>query len=336
MAIQDVGRVELEARAREIMRPEFVDRVVYPAVGGTARRALPSDYDAAVVQNTGTGRVTIRYHFGPDLVVYGKLYSDELGPHCFRVMTRLWEDGFGADERYQVVEPLAYLPEHNMLLTRAADGVPLLTLVGQDSPEVLAHVRQAATWLVRLHRLPARLGPPDSLWYSLKLFRLVRRLTKAVAMAPQERTRLTDMLEALCDKGKQGLCQPLVQTHGRFHHEHVFVAGPKTTVLDFDRSHPADPAKDLGEFVSMLRLRTFKRTGSVAPAEASTRAFLDAYRTHLPWNLENLAIHWAAFLLLNMFHYVKKPAPDASARERMMQFYRRDLELALSGTWVSG
>ena len=75
---------------------------------------------------------------------------------------------------------------------------------------------------------------------------------------------------------------PAVQTHGRFHYEHIFVNGGPVTVIDFDRSLPSDPAKDLAEFLSMLRVRAFKRMGTTATVDAATRLFLrNIFRTCL-------------------------------------------------------
>jgi hypothetical protein len=329
---------ELGVRAFEITRPGFIERIVYPiASTESGRTMLSSDCQAAIVQDRGTGRITVSYRFGDEILVFGKLYSDELGPHSFQVLKGLWEEGLGEGEPYQVTKPLLYMPEYNLLLMSAAAGVPLMALLGQDGPEFLAHIRQAARWLVRLHRVPLRAGRAESLWDSLKLFRVVRRLTKAAARVPHERKRLIEMVDALCREGKRGPGQvPAVQTHGRFHYEHIFVSGGPVTVIDFDRSLPSDPAKDLAEFLSMLRVRAFKRTGTTATVDAATRLFLEEYLAHLPGNSVNLTVHWGAFLLLNMFHYVKKYEPDNEAFDRLMQFYVREFDAVLSGELVPG
>jgi hypothetical protein len=323
----------LELRATAIMQPSFVQKVVYPIVcRETASPRLSQDCQTAIVQNTGTGRITVGYRFGDDLMVFGKLYSDELGPHSVQVIESLWQGGFGNEAPYQVSQPLSYLPEYNLFLTRAAAGTPLMAFLGQDSPELLAYVRQAAQWLIRLHRTPLHMGRRDSLWDSLKLFRIVRRLTKAVARAPHMRKQLIDMVDRLCQKAQQNPDQvPTVQTHGRYHYEHIFANDTTVTLIDFDRSQPSDPAKDMAEFLSVLRLRTMKRTGSTDTAAAPTQVFLEEYLAHLPGYAENLATYWGAFLLLNMFHFVKKYKPDDAAFERMMQFYEEEFDTVLSG-----
>jgi hypothetical protein len=333
---QDPG--ELEARAVEITRPEFIEHIVQPVVCAQLAAFEPSsDCQASIVQDRGTGRITVSYRFGDEILAYGKLYSDALGPHSFRVLNGLWEEGLGENSLEQVTEPLLYMPEYNFLLMSAAAGTPLMSLIGQDDTELLASIHQAARWLVRLHRVSLRVGRAESLWDSMKLFRVVRRLTKAAARVPHERKRLIEMVEALCRQGQQGPGQvPAVQTHGRFHYEHIFVNGGLVTVIDFDRSLPSDPAKDLAEFVSMLRIRAFKRTGTTATVDAATRHFLAEYLSHLPENSRNLPAHWGAFLLLNMFHYVKKYEPDNEAYERLMQFYLREFETVISGEWLPG
>ena len=336
--LESRGKVESAVQALEITRPEFIERVVYPvACAQSARARLASDCHASIVQDRGTGRLTVSYRFGDDILVFGKLYSDELGPHSFQVLKGLWEEGLGEGALYQVTKPLLYMPENNFLLMSAAAGTPLMSLIGQDSVELLTYVRQAAQWLVRLHRVSIRIGRAESLWDSLKLFRVVRRLTKAAARVPHERKRLIEMVDALCRKGKQGPGQvPAVQTHGRFHYEHIFVNGGPVTVIDFDRSLPSDPAKDLAEFLSMLRVRAFKRTGTTATVDAATRVFLEGYLSHLPANSKNLTIYWGAFLLLNMFHYVKKYEPDNEAYERLIQFYVKEFDAVLSGELIPG
>jgi thiamine kinase-like enzyme len=330
---------ELEARASKITEPEFIRSVVYPAVYGNSQVSTRIKAgnegkwgcEAQIVQNTGTGRITVSYRFDDGERAFGKVYCDALGLLGNELTKGLWENGFGKANPNKVSEPLLYSSEHSFLLTRAAAGVPLLESLGNDGPEVLTKVRQAARWLVELHKCPLRIGRPESLWESLKLSRILHRITKAAARAPHERERMIGMVDRLCEKGKRGPEQErTVQTHGRYHHEHIFVGQGTVTLIDFDRSAPADPAKDLAEFVSVLRHRTQKKRGSTSTAEAPTRVFLEEYLSHLPANLENLAIHWGAFLLLNMFHYVKKQQHEAQGFESQIAFYEKEFDWIMS------
>jgi len=332
----DITDDELRARASKITHPEFIGQVVYPAAReGAARGGPPVDCKVTIVQDRGTGRITLNYAFDDGTLVFGKLYSDELVRHSFQVLNGLWRVGFGNDQPYQVSQPLLYVPEHRLLLTKAVEGTPLTSFVGCDCPELVPYVRQAANWLVQLHKSSIRVGRNESLWQSLKLFKAIRRLGKAAALVPDRKEMMIEMVNTLCDRGKQSRATVhAVQTHGRFHYEHVLLDGSKTTVIDFDRSLPSDPAKDLAEFVTMLRLRTFKLTGSAEAADAPTRAFLGEYLSHLPENAANLAIHWGAFLLLTLFRHVRRP--DAQPSRGVVRFCQKEFDSVLSGNPVPG
>jgi hypothetical protein len=334
--VREVSGEALLSRASELTGPEFVEMVISPAVFGSSHdNAAPPTCEAFVAQedDRGTGRVTVGYRFGAGILVFGKLYPSKLEPHSFEVMQRLRIEGFG-DGPYQVAEPLAFLPEHNLLLTRSAPGVPLMDSIGEEGPEVLENVRRAARWLVHLHDSPLRIGPPDTLWRSMRLFTIILRLTQAAARMPQERDRLMEMIDRLCRKARENREGPaVVQTHGSFHHEHIFIGEGKVTVIDFDKSYPADPARDLAELLTMLRRRTFQRTGSLAAAHAPTRAFLVEYGSHLPANMKNLSLYWGAALLPDLLRYTKKSSRDEKMK-RWAGFFEEEYEAVLSGELI--
>ncbi len=329
----------LNTRAIEITRPEFIQRVVHPLVTNeTEYSDLSPNCTTSMVQDRGTGRITVLYRFDDGVSVFGKLYSDGLGIHSYRVNRGLWEAGFNKQTSYQVPQPLSYLPQHNLLLTMGAEGVPLMSFIGQESEDVLSYARRAAHWLVRLHQLPLRIGRPDTLWDSMRLHKILRRLTKAAAAAPHDRKRLITMVDALCETGKQSLGQmPDVQAHGRYHYEHIFVNGAIVSLIDFDRSLPSAPAKDLAEFLMILRHRTFKLTGNTATADTPSRVFLEEYFSVLPTNVKALTLHWGAFVLEGMFKYVKRFTKrveqseyDSMDYERRILFFAQEFDTVLS------
>ena len=214
--------------------------------------------------------------------------------------------------------------------------------VGKDDPDSLSRIRQAARWLVRLHGCPARVGQPQSLWDSAKLYDLMKTLTKTAVEVPDQRSRLIGMIQDLGRKALQsGRELPLVQTHGRFLFDNIFIDGENVTVIDLDGSVPADPARDIAEFVNVLRIRTFKQTEDATAADAATRAFLDEYRSHLPDNMANLAAHWGSFLLEKAFKfagkvkkYEDKSDSGYGAFTRRTEFFEGELDAVLSDKWI--
>ena len=329
-ATRDPGEDDFRARAAELIQPAFVAKVVYPALFGRAcgEAGLPPLETALSQEDRQTGRVTVSYRFGEEVPVFGKLYPAGES-HAFEVMEKLREKGFG-DGPYRVAEPLAYIPGHNLLLTRGATGEPLVKIIGERRPDAVESARRAARWLVRLHASPLRIGPEETFWNATKLLTAIRHLAKVAAGTPRERSRYLERIERLCRKaGENPKRPPVVQTHGSFHGEHIFVTPDEITVIDFDKSFPADPARDLAEFLALLRRWAFKREGTPGTVREPTRAFLDEYRRHLPGNMESLPLYWGAAILVDLFHYQKK-RPRERLTERMIGFLKEDFDAVLS------
>ena len=154
--IEPTRRLLDAARAAGVTSAEFVKGHLCPAMGG--RRAV-GRYTANVVQNTGTGRLTIRYEFEDETVLHAKLYSDGLGPHCYRVSRALWEGGFDSQSPYSVPEVVAFFPEHNFLVMRAVPGVPLVNAYEDPRIDLVAGSRAAARWNEPSSPTAARPGP---------------------------------------------------------------------------------------------------------------------------------------------------------------------------------
>ncbi len=327
----------IKVRAREVAEPEFVSRVVLPHVFSGQFEEAYLDCKAAIVHEIGTGRATVGYQFGGETLAFGKLYSDDFqAQHSFQVQRELWKLGFDQRDPYQVPEPITYLAPYNLEIIRAVRGRQLATLFEEQHPEFSNYAKQAARWLVKLHRLPIRVGRDETLWQSMWLYKTLRHLAKTSAAVPDRREELIRMVDRLCDLGIRSLRDsPRVQAHGTFHYEHVFVDGLTTIVIDFDRSFPSDPAKDLAEFLSFLRWKSFQQTGSVRPAEQPSRAFLEEYLRYLPENSANLPLHWGANALRTFFKQVKHHGQDDSC-DAGVRFLRDEFDSILSGKLLTG
>jgi hypothetical protein len=323
----------LERRAEAAMSEEFVENTVVPYV--RSREEEVEVYAADVVRDIGTGRATIRYDFGEGRVAYGKLFDDDSGYHAFKVLGRLWANGFGEGSTHRVCQPLAYLPKEKFLLTRAVEGEPLSTLVEKDDPDLAIACRDAARWLVKLHSQRVQSAGRQPLWDSLRMSHNVRRLLKASQAVPEAQEALMGMLKAVWTKGGNPQ-EPVAptQTHGRYHHDHVFLAPGLVSVIDFDGCIPSDPARDLAEFLSVMRGRRFKRTGEVASMDGPTRAFLHEYLSALPWNGVNLPLYWGVYCLESSLRLVKKAREDEATVEHTMAHLSRELLDILNQKYV--
>jgi aminoglycoside phosphotransferase (APT) family kinase protein len=325
------GKEELARWRAPVSRADLVGQYVASAI---ARGDTGLSCEASLVQDTGTGRLTLRYDFGSECI-YAKVYSDALGPHSYEVISRLWTSGFGPASTFRVPEPLTFVEEHNLVVMRGVTGTPLHHVLADPNPaiEPIHAVRQAARWLGQLHRASLRVGDPEPAWDSLKTFRLTVRLIKASAARPEHRDLLLDTVHALRRAlNRLPEARPVVQTHGRYHHEHVFLDGETVSVIDFDRSLPADPAKDAAEFLRVLRAAAFRAGRDPEWTDRICAAFADEYLAQVPAAAVSLPFYHAAFVALSYLGLIRKPNATEEGRQALLAFHARELERVLGET----
>jgi hypothetical protein len=331
--ISDTSRAKqaLALKADNLTAVEFIESRIRPLLGPEFRRSV-SGCEAKIIQNTGTGRLTLRYVFDPEEVVFAKLYDDELGTHCYEVNRELWKTGFNESGRYRVPQPLGFLADHNLLLIRAVPGTPLgAAFDGDSSVDLVSGSQEAAEWLATLHLSTLRVGAPDLDWDSLKLFRLASRVIKAVAGRPEKLDMVRELMEML-EQRVTSLAEKRfsVFTHGRYHHDHVFLSPAATCVIDLDRCRPSDPAKDAAEFIRVLRLTAFKEGFDMELAERATSAFLTAYLAKVSRAAETLGCYWATFVFHSLLGGMKKSRNKSEKSwEQLEEFYVQEMKRAL-------
>jgi hypothetical protein len=321
---------DLAQRALALTTNEFVQERIVPSLSAWGLNGY-ADCSTAVLQNTGTGRLTLRYAFGPNILI-AKMFSDHLGAQSFETTVRLWNSGFNRDSRYQVPEPIGFFPDVNLLLMRQAPGIPVAAALEPDrGDELVGACCKAAQWLAELHRSSRLFGKVETEAQSLKLFRLATRLVKAASLRREQLDMLRDLLDAI----SQGIFalsskRTLVQTHGRYHHDHVFVSDAATVVIDLDRCCPSDPAKDVAEFISVLRNASFMRGLEMACVEKATDAFLREYLAVVPEAAATVGCYWATAVFHDLLSGIKKCRGKGNRSwEERQQFYLNEINHAL-------
>ena len=325
------GKEELADKAAGLMTSEFIKSRIRPLCAAFLN-GHRHECQAAIVQNAGTGRLTLKYVFGADCAVFAKLYVDELGPHCYQVNRALWDAGFNDQGALRVPEPVGFLPDHGLLLMRGVKGKAIGSAFdGDSSIDLISGCQKAGEWLARLHRVPLQVGAPDTDWDSLKLFRLASRLIKAASLRPEKLDLIRELLEQLEERTNLlSSRRRFVFTHGRFHHDHVFLDRDATSVIDLDRCRPSDPAKDAAEFVRVLRLTAFKEGFDMDVAQRATDSFLGAYLDRVPEAMQSLGAYWATYVFHSLLGGLKKGRTKGLRTwEELEQFYIRELTLAL-------
>jgi aminoglycoside phosphotransferase len=329
--VAPMNKEALAQMAEELSTPEFIETRIAPLIHLIPNGHGP-DCRCEIVQNAGTGRLTLRYDFGPANVFFAKLYMDDLGSRCHEVNCALWEYGFNAAAQYRVPQPIGFLADYNLLLMRGVPGTPLgAAFDGDASVDLVGGSGEAARWLAALHRSSLKTGAPDFDWESLKLFRMASRVVKAAAARPDK----LDMIRELMDLLERRIAElpenrRFVFTHGRYHHDHIFLSPHATAVIDLDRCRPSDPAKDVAEFVRVLRLTAFKEGVDMDRAEQATMTFLNTYLAEVPEAAASLGCYWAAFVFHSLLGGLKKDrAKGKQSWEELMHFYASEIMRAL-------
>lgn len=325
------SKAALARKAEELATSEFISRRIYPLLGPTTLRSA-SDCRATIVRNTGTGRLTIRYAFDSEIVVFGKLYSDDLGIHSFEVNRTLWNNGFNNTGPYRVPQPLGLLPDHSLLLIRGVRGKPLGAAFDADSSvDLISGIREAAEWLTALHLSTLRVGSPETELELLKQCWVADLVLKAVTVQPDNANMVCELVRLLERRtaklsGQHGV----VFTHGRYHHDHVFLSSEATSVIDLDRCRTSAPAKDVAEFIRLMRLEGFRNGLATENIELATSEFLSCYLSRLPQVAEHLGVYVAAFVFHSLLRGLKQRTNrDNKSWQAIEEFHVQEIHRAL-------
>lgn len=265
--------------------------------------------------------------------MFAKLFPFEDGPAVHAKLQALRTAGLGAGSPYQTVEPLAWYGEEKVLLCRGAPGLPLSQLIEGDARVLAEASARAGAWLAHLHGVDLRVGAPQSLLVTGELTSLAKRLARVAANYPGYVDEALGMLERLDTLTYDTVDGVLVQSHGQYRPIHVFLTEDTVTVIDLDRSAPADPARDVAEFLHRLRQGMHSATGDITRADQPCEAFLTAYREATGGaQLTNLRFHWARYLLHSLNREIK--SGDADWRDggnAVFRLYRDEFNRVADG-----
>lgn len=299
-----------KSRCEQAQEPAFLDQFVRPHYRGAATAG--GVWEAEVIQLDSSGAATVGVRLDGGHSVFAKIFPFDDGSEVYRKLKEFRGAGFGADSRYQSVEPLAWYDEQKLLLCEGAPGTDVEVLFDLDREAWQRGVAESGAWLGRFHTSGLSIGTPKPLLVTSELTSLAKRMAKAVAEHPEHlEVALGNLkvLDAFAERTQDGLT---VQSHGQFRMKHVFLAGPahsdQVTVIDLDRSAPADPSRDVAEYIQRMRSDLVELHGAVDAVNAATRDFLETYTsaTGSEAYLANFRFHYARHLVHRINRVIKK------------------------------
>ncbi|HEX9088614.1 MAG TPA: hypothetical protein VF867_13920 [Arthrobacter sp.] len=318
-------------RAERICTTEFLDRYVRPHLA--AADAAGGTWRTKVIQLDGSGAATVQVELDDSPPVFAKLFPYEDGPAVHAKLQALRGAGLGTGSAFQAVEPLAWYGEEKVLLCQGAPGRAMSDLLGGNSEDLARASARAGSWLAHLHGTDLRVGAPESLLVTGELTSLAKRLAKVAADQPDYVDTALGMLEQLDGLTRDTADGILAQSHGQYRPLHVFLTEDIVTVIDLDRSAPADPARDAAEFLHRLRVGVYYATGDITRADQPSAAFLDAYREATRGDLlRNLRFHWARFILHSVNRSIKSGTADwRDGGDAEFRLYRDEFDRVVEG-----
>jgi hypothetical protein len=297
-------------------RDEFIRDVVWPHLDGGAE---PPEVEL-VAHRHGI----VEYRFASGHRVFAKPFADtEKALAAYEIQRTLWEGGFGPDAAHRVPEPIEFRPADGVILMGAAPGERVRELATGDRAVWEEALRGSARWLAALHSSQHRLGPPDD--PTRRVLHLARRVAGTAARRPDLERLLARLLDQLADR-IPATHEPRsqVQTHGRYHPQHVYVATDSVTVIDTDRATPGDAAKDVGEFLH--RLRADASSAGVGPEDAdrASAEFVEEYARGPAADLSALEFYWSYSVLFTLVARGGRADADDDAARRRLAFYEAE------------
>jgi hypothetical protein len=256
----------------------------------------------------------------PEMVV-AKTYKGGKGKHAYAGMRALWESPFRQTGGVTLAEPLAYLPDLNVLVQGPireeqtlqeliASSVHAGTPEAQN--ELYSFIRMTASSLAALHRSEVGFGPVRTWADELAEVRSV--VSDIASAVPAMAIAAEPLLMRLEERAAACPADPIMTVHGTFRPGQVLIYKGQIGFIDFDSFCQAEAALDLSLFlrrtkdivlgavaqddaggsdVETLRVRL------LAQADAICEEFLSEYRLHAPVSRERVAL-WEALDLFTL------------------------------------
>jgi phosphotransferase family enzyme len=263
---------------------------------------------------------------GPDVVV-AKTYRGEKGRAAFDGMRALW--GSLLRERGDVLlaEPLAFLPELNVVLQT---GLPhertlkqlIATAVTAPSDEAMAevsaYVAKTAAGLAALHASGVRANEVVTLDDELAEIRQV--VARLAPLEPEVVEAVAPLLAYVESVAAEHLADPVVPAHRSFRPAQVLLNRGEIAFIDFDGFCLAEPALDLALFCA-----TFNDLALRASILRGNGRSVDSFAAHIG-RLDELCELFLA-------HY---EAAAPVSRPRVALWQTLDLLTAVLHCWTKG
>jgi Ser/Thr protein kinase RdoA (MazF antagonist) len=280
-----------------VFDPDLMRSVLSPHIEHLAPRAQVEALECVRVKYLPEISCIVRYDANTQnarpLSIYGKVQHSRRGQLTYDVMRCLWNLPARESGELVLAEPLAYYPEHDLLLQSALPGEEIPS--DRHSDVFMAQCEAAGRALGHFHSSGIVGGPSHSAEYEID--RLYERLEEYRMASPQLYLMVRDLLQQVTSKARRIQMEAPVPSHGDYKYNQFLFDGEKFGLLDVEYFVQAEPSFDLGKYCAHLAPSSPKHWSDTAQAELGRRLFLDAYLSVRPdyrgarfWLYETLAL----------------------------------------------
>jgi hypothetical protein len=249
--------------------PSRARALLEQAIDAQARPGIRiSGCEPRIVRYARGTRVTlvVQLRYGADAdptwprVVVAKVYRSDEGAHTFAAMRMLWATDLSSGRVVTIAEPLAFLPEHRLLVQGLVPGEGTLTdLLVRVAPDadglamdrLLEALRCTAQGLAALHSCGVQHGEVRT--PAAQLGRLPKTLGRLARTVPSVAGVDEQLIVPLEQRAGGVPSDPPLAAHGGFRPAQVLVSDTGVAFIDFDGYCAAEPAFDIGRFRARLR-----------------------------------------------------------------------------------
>ena len=262
-------------------------------------------------------------------IVVAKTYKGGKGKHAYAGMRALWESEFTRNGGVTLAEPLAFLPDMNVLVQGPIrQEQTLQELIASalrdrtaDALDTLyTAMRQTAAGLAGLHRSEVRFGKVRTWEDELAEVRsVVDDLASAIPWIANAAAPLLARLEVAASAHP---ADPIMTIHGTFRPGQVLLYQGEIGFIDFDSFCQAEPALDLSLFLRRTKdialgvLNDGEAAGQdgraalLSQAEAVCEVFLSEYESRVAVSRQRVALWEALDLFTLVLHCWTKVKPE--------------------------
>jgi hypothetical protein len=212
------------------------------------------------------------------LSIYGKFQHSKRGAFTYDVMRTLWELPARQSGELVLAEPLAYLPEYDLLLQSELPGEEIEG--DRHSDVFLAQCEAAGKALACIHESGIAVGKPHTV--DVEIGRLQDRLDEFKMSGPRVFFALRDLLKQVTARAARVAPEAPVASHGDFKYNQFLFDGERFGLIDVEYFVQAEPSFDLGKYCGHLAPSQPKDWSDTAAANDARRVFLDAYSSMRP------------------------------------------------------